>query len=103
MTRLFRASLLTAGLGITGTTKKGNTMSEDKGRQVPYHRSGGGLRAPSALPPLPNYTKLSLRDGEPCSHPGCLNHVSHPCEGCGRVAGKCVVYPLADDWDGSHL
>lgn len=29
-----------------------------------------------------------LKDGEPCDHPGCLNHVSHPCEGCGRVAGR---------------
>lgn len=28
------------------------------------------------------------RDGKPCGHPGCLNHVSHPCEGCGRVAGR---------------
>ena len=28
------------------------------------------------------------RDGEPCSHPGCLSHVSHPCEGCGRVGGR---------------
>ncbi len=25
---------------------------------------------------------------KPCSHPGCLQHVSHPCEGCGRIAGK---------------
>ncbi|HSW50567.1 MAG TPA: hypothetical protein VLH09_10350 [Bryobacteraceae bacterium] len=29
-----------------------------------------------------------LQDGQPCSHRGCLSHVSHPCEGCGRVAGK---------------
>jgi hypothetical protein len=29
-----------------------------------------------------------LRDGEPCSHKGCLNHIFHPCEGCGRIAGK---------------
>jgi hypothetical protein len=29
-----------------------------------------------------------LEDGEPCFHPGCLNHVTHPCEGCGRIAGK---------------
>lgn len=29
-----------------------------------------------------------LRDGEPCSHPGCLRHISHPCEGCGRVGGR---------------
>lgn len=30
----------------------------------------------------------SLKDGEPCDHPGCLNHVTHPCEGCGRTAGR---------------
>lgn len=28
-----------------------------------------------------------LKRGEPCGHPGCLSHVSHPCEGCGRIAG----------------
>lgn len=27
------------------------------------------------------------KDGEPCSHPGCLSHISHPCEGCGRIGG----------------
>jgi hypothetical protein len=40
------------------------------------------------------------KDGEPCSHPGCLSHISHPCEGCGRTGGR---YPapasetLSDD------
>jgi hypothetical protein len=29
-----------------------------------------------------------LRDGIPCSHPGCLSHITHPCEGCGRIAGR---------------
>lgn len=29
-----------------------------------------------------------LKDGEPCDHPGCLSPVTHPCEGCGRVAGQ---------------
>lgn len=29
-----------------------------------------------------------LRDGEPCKHRGCLNHISHPCEGCGRIRGQ---------------
>ena len=29
-----------------------------------------------------------LKDGEPCSHRGCLNHVTHPCEGCGRIGGN---------------
>lgn len=26
--------------------------------------------------------------GEPCYHKGCLSLVTHPCEGCGRVAGR---------------
>jgi hypothetical protein len=26
------------------------------------------------------------RPGEPCGHPGCVSHLSHPCEGCGRYA-----------------
>jgi len=34
------------------------------------------------------YVTKMLLDGEPCNHPGCLSHISHPCEGCGRVAGK---------------
>lgn len=33
----------------------------------------------------------SLREGEPCSHPCCLSHVSHPCEHCGRIAGKTIM------------
>lgn len=32
-----------------------------------------------------------LRDGEPCNHPGCLSHISHPCEGCGRIGGRIAT------------
>lgn len=32
--------------------------------------------------------EVDLPDGVPCKHPGCLSHVSHPCEGCGRIAGR---------------
>lgn len=31
--------------------------------------------------------EMKYKDGEPCKHPGCLNHVTHACEGCGRIAG----------------
>lgn len=31
-----------------------------------------------------------LTPDEPCDHPGCLSHVTHPCEGCGRIAGRAV-------------
>jgi len=34
----------------------------------------------------------TLRDGEPCSHVGCLSHISRPCEGCGRIGGKGLFY-----------
>lgn len=26
-----------------------------------------------------------IEDGTPCRHKGCLNHKTHPCEGCGRI------------------
>lgn len=28
------------------------------------------------------------RDGEPCPHRGCKKHITHPCEGCGRIAAQ---------------
>lgn len=31
-----------------------------------------------------------MREGEPCKHKGCLSHISHPCEECGRIGGKIV-------------
>lgn len=34
---------------------------------------------------------MALPDGMPCSHPGCLSHIGHPCEGCGRVGGHPVL------------
>ncbi len=42
----------------------------------------------SGLNGLLSRKQVSLKPGEPCHHPGCLNHVSHPCEGCGRIAGQ---------------
>ena len=27
-------------------------------------------------------------EGEPCGHPGCMSHRSHPCEKCGRIQGR---------------
>jgi len=29
-----------------------------------------------------------LMPGQPCSHPGCCAHITHPCEVCGRT-GCC--------------
>jgi hypothetical protein len=44
---------------------------------------------------------MILRDGEPCNHPGCLSHISHPCEGCGRTAGVGVYEPRTDSSESS--
>lgn len=35
-----------------------------------------------------HFISKSLKDGESCSHVGCLAHRSHPCEGCGRIEGS---------------
>ena len=36
-------------------------------------------------------TEERLREGMPCSHNGCLSHLSHPCEGCGRIGGRYMT------------
>lgn len=38
--------------------------------------------------------ETSLKDGEPCDHRGCLSHVTHPCEGCGRIGGVTGFHPV---------
>lgn len=30
-------------------------------------------------------------DGQPCKHPGCINHVTHACEYCKRKQAKNKV------------
>jgi hypothetical protein len=38
----------------------------------------------------------TVYEGEPCMHPGCLLHITHPCEVCHRIAGKgTAVYDIA--------
>lgn len=36
--------------------------------------------------------KIKYDSGQPCEHKGCLSHISHPCEGCGRIGGEGIVY-----------
>ena len=43
--------------------------------------------------PLLGPVDLRLGPYPPCSHKGCYNHVSHPCEGCGRKQGRLQI-----DW-----
>lgn len=39
---------------------------------------------------------IAYKSGEPCNHKGCLNHITHPCEGCGRVGGEGII--LKRNW-----
>ena len=34
--------------------------------------------------PISNEGKALMRIKEPCGHPGCMSHVSHSCEECGK-------------------
>lgn len=43
--------------------------------------------------PLLGAMELRLRRRRACDHPGCFNHVTHPCEGCGYQAGRLPI-----DW-----
>lgn len=36
------------------------------------------------------------KDGEPCEHKGCLNHISHSCEGCGRRGGYSIKESISE-------
>lgn len=46
--------------------------------------------------PVPaGYRIKILNENQPCSHTGCLHHISHPCEGCGRIGGKGSSFEYA--------
>ena len=50
----------------------------------------------SAIYELPNQDIYYRKPGEPCEHPGCASHLSHPCEGCGRYAAGLNEGPDVD-------
>jgi len=49
-----------------------------------------------------DFERPQYKDGEPCKHIGCLNHVSHPCEGCGRIAGRSKPKPEGRKAEADH-
>jgi len=46
-----------------------------------------------SLEPMLEAIDLHLISHIPCKHRGCFSHITHPCEGCGRIGGRL---PL--DW-----
>ena len=54
----------------------------------------GGVRRARPVDDMSDVPKLNgpiYKNGESCGHPGCLNHVTHPCEKCGRLGGKTAI------------
>ena len=47
--------------------------------------------------PIEPKPREPLKDGVPCDHPGCLAHLTHPCEGCGRIGGKPSIEQELED------
>ena len=49
------------------------------------------------IPGMEHLTDVSIvyADGVPCGHAGCRHHLSHPCEGCGRVGARGIVLESA--------
>lgn len=45
------------------------------------------LAAPAASETPRLRDPMRWKPGQPCDHPGCLSHISHPCDGCGRIGG----------------
>ena len=43
---------------------------------------------------LENY--IMVMDGDPCNHPGCRCHLTHPCEVCHRIGCKGNSYYKLD-------
>jgi len=50
-----------------------------------------------------NVKPIKYNDGEPCIHTGCLSHQTHPCEGCGRIGGKGIIYEADYDAEIEHF
>lgn len=59
---------------------------ESENHFVMDHNGGEGKA------PVYEFGDKELKDGEPCHHRGCLSHITHPCEGCGRIAGGRLVH-----------
>lgn len=59
--------------------------------QVPLPAEGANIANASASDGPLIKVLDALEPGEPCEHPGCAAHVSHPCEGCGRYGAGLLA------------
>lgn len=84
-----------AGSNLVPPYCKKKMMTLCSGLHVTYHVSEGtcfeqAIKSPEY--PWELYMRVKYKDGQPCSHRGCMAHISHPCEGCGRMGARGTVY-----------
>lgn len=73
-----------------GTTCENQEMAD---KRIPHLlKVSAAIRFISAEPLL-EAMDIELVRNRPCPHPGCLNHVTHPCEVCGYQRGRLPI-----DW-----
>lgn len=63
-----------------------DVIKTEDGKQIPVcaiSRRPSFTREASCSQP-----KTVFGDGEPCDHRGCERHLTHQCEGCGRIAAR---------------
>lgn len=58
------------------------------GRSIAYRlkQVAGSIRKAELREQI--WGKVIIPSGTPCSHRGCASHISHPCEGCGRIGAR---------------
>lgn len=62
-----------------------------------------GLACSGAIADTYGGISRTYPDGVPCPLPGCLSHVTHPCEGCGRIAGYPVEGESREEFERDRM
>lgn len=86
-----------------GGAENGGTPDLSRlGKAQEWTEVGNSLVQAAASGGFPEWTEAfnamrQLPDAVPCDHAGCLSHLSHPCEGCGRIGGRRPIYNMEDN------
>lgn len=88
--------------GGGGAESGGTPYLSRLGKAQEWTEVGNSLVHAAASGGFPEWTEAfnamcQLPDAVPCDHAGCLSHLSHPCEGCGRIGGRRPIYNMEDN------
>lgn len=80
---------------VAGSRMAQNALAQERQLAKPKMLTLADIAALVKTPKIASGA-ADLRDGVACGHPGCLSHISHPCEGCGRIGGRSAQRPGLD-------